>query len=616
MLCSLGCEINPPLRPDASCFIDSRPGGISSVIIFGCDVTFKDIYDKTEWCRYIQSGKIVLSNDILGKKDKASAVKKKMYSCRPEAVTGFDHTVTFQDYAADDLSFADYEFWNNIQLNQQSYQYAFITCDGLLLGYDPKTGGFIKNASVEVSNIVEDDYNANSYWDGAISWKGIEEPRPLKLNGLKGLFNSNDCNNLDPYASGFMQIIGVAIEGNGSNTTWRYTVHVGGTSPGKPVTGGTIGGLPGSGWTGTVIVIDWETIEIVIDVDSPVTTPGMPIIQPQPGGNPGSGSTVISVRIGIGIDEEEVNVPWDKVTTKPEVYCYTTDALNNTTQTAVNNFQIRIKLNGAYAVSRRMQLMTLSLNSSLTVIPDINLGPLWTISDTQQTYLAACVSYIHANYPGITAWYDTNNILTIEGPKTVFHALWNTGLANEKYLRIRGETGVQQVEWLGSWNCPEPNTCVNNIGLWATDFATTFIAFATGNPVPASPTSNLSFISPNTTYANVLPHISDEWIATENSVLTQMTLVDCGRVLDPGLSGEVLESWVFHCRHTGSGFVVWMFINTTGGGTTYGTPIGSGTDWGYCTYSNVPTSSGTHFPIISIAQVDFTTHTVTCPPVI
>lgn len=201
-ICSSNCPtILPPKPLGNSCTPDTRPGGISHVIFASCDVKFTDIYDKTEWCRYIAQGKIVASLEVLGKKDKASAIKKKTTSCRPEMVTGFDYTVTFQDYNADDLGFKDYDFWNEIQLRYQQYQVAFLTCDGLLLGFDPSTRSFINTFAIEVSNVIEDDFNGSSYWDGAVMYKGKTESKPVLISNLAGLLSGTDCSDItDPYS--------------------------------------------------------------------------------------------------------------------------------------------------------------------------------------------------------------------------------------------------------------------------------------------------------------------------------------------------------------------------------------------------------------------------------
>ena len=43
MICSANCSYNLPDPLSASCFIENRSGGISSLLIFSCDIKFKDI---------------------------------------------------------------------------------------------------------------------------------------------------------------------------------------------------------------------------------------------------------------------------------------------------------------------------------------------------------------------------------------------------------------------------------------------------------------------------------------------------------------------------------------------------------------------------------------------
>jgi hypothetical protein len=198
-LCNNDCVINLPVPLENGCRPEVRNGGISHVLFFHCALRFEDVYDLSEWCRYLEEGWLTITKEVLGQKPKASAVRKRQSSCRSEQVIGFDYSVTFQDYNADNVEFSDYDFWNTIQQNQQLFQTAFITCDGHLYGFDPSTGTFIHNFSIEISNVIEDDYNGSSYWDGSIEWKANKEFKPIYVPGLMNVLHSGDCNSVNPY---------------------------------------------------------------------------------------------------------------------------------------------------------------------------------------------------------------------------------------------------------------------------------------------------------------------------------------------------------------------------------------------------------------------------------
>jgi hypothetical protein len=200
-LCNNDCVINLPVPLENGCRPEVRNGGISHVLFFHCALRFEDIYDLSEWCRYLEEGWLTLTKEVLGQKPKGSAVRKKQSSCRSEQVIGFDYSVTFQDYNADNVDFSDYDFWNTVLENQQLFQTAFITCDGHLYGFDPSTGTFIDNFSIEISNVIEDDFNGSSYWDGSIEWKANKEFKPIYVPGLMNVLHSGDCNSVNPYGS-------------------------------------------------------------------------------------------------------------------------------------------------------------------------------------------------------------------------------------------------------------------------------------------------------------------------------------------------------------------------------------------------------------------------------
>jgi hypothetical protein len=205
-LCSLDCSVELPKPLENVCKPQTRNGGISRILFAHCGLRFENVYDLTEWCRYLEEGWLTSTHEVLGQKPKASATRKKQSSCRSEQVIGFDYSVTFQDYNADNSDFSDYDFWNTVQSNQAQLQVGFLTCDGHLYGFQPfeandNAGTLIPSFTSEISNVIEDDFNGSSYWDGSIEWKAKYEHKPIYIAGLAKVLATGDCSNISPYAN-------------------------------------------------------------------------------------------------------------------------------------------------------------------------------------------------------------------------------------------------------------------------------------------------------------------------------------------------------------------------------------------------------------------------------
>jgi hypothetical protein len=166
-----------------------------------CNSIIEDVYDCETWAALSRNGAVVTTLEVLGQKPKANATRKKTSSCRGEQVIGFDYSVTFQDYNADNIGFSDYDFWNTIQSEYQRFQVGFLTCDGYLHGFEPFTpngerGTLITNFTIEISNVIEDDYNGSSFWDGTIEWKAKVEHKPIIVPGIMQAILNKRCDSL------------------------------------------------------------------------------------------------------------------------------------------------------------------------------------------------------------------------------------------------------------------------------------------------------------------------------------------------------------------------------------------------------------------------------------
>lgn len=185
-ICSPNCTIRPPQPPIQGCTPDRRAGGINRLVFATCDfiVAEGQILNSKNWCSAVYSGKVVVSSPIVGQKPKGTQTTKRFTSCAPETVTGYERTITFMDYTADNENYSDYDFWNEIQADPSKFQVGYLTCDGYFTG-------FIPNFTIEVSPVIEDVNTGSSMWEGTIKWTGLEMPEPVFIPNFLEILTGN-----------------------------------------------------------------------------------------------------------------------------------------------------------------------------------------------------------------------------------------------------------------------------------------------------------------------------------------------------------------------------------------------------------------------------------------
>lgn len=214
-ICASKCSERPPKPLAGGCNPSQRPGGISYIIFADCSLVFNDINDPAEWCKYVTEGRIVSTLKVMGDKPKGSATKKKTNSCEPETVTGYENTLNFKDYNADDVDFTDIDFYNTLKTRSSKFQFGFMSCDGLFYG-------FINSFSIDIDQVIEDDSKGSSYIDGIISWNSFTMLKPTLVYGLQGILTGN-CNNVP----NFIPCATPAVETpNGVNICTEGTVYL------------------------------------------------------------------------------------------------------------------------------------------------------------------------------------------------------------------------------------------------------------------------------------------------------------------------------------------------------------------------------------------------------
>lgn len=179
-ICNPSCTVNVPCPLNVGCSIETRAGGIKRFAIVSCGYEFQDITSVAEWTAAVASGDVAISGVVLGQKPKGTFTKKRISSCSPEAITGAEKQITFQDYNvgnnyAQNAHCAAYTFWNTILSNPESYQFGYITCDNLFYG-------LVTDFQIEIDEVIEDTNLGSTYFDGTILWNDIQMICPISIN--------------------------------------------------------------------------------------------------------------------------------------------------------------------------------------------------------------------------------------------------------------------------------------------------------------------------------------------------------------------------------------------------------------------------------------------------
>ena len=175
-----------------NCDLTTRPGGVSRLTYFKCDPNYTHPYpDGWENIENVKAaicaGVLFVSGEILGQKPKGSFTKKRLTSCSPERIVSGTKTITFQDYNADDTGLTDYDFWNDVAKYASFMNFGFITCDDR---WYQVTGSF----DLEIDEVIEDTSEGNSYFDGTVTFQGIDIVKPIIVAGLNDALRSFDVN--------------------------------------------------------------------------------------------------------------------------------------------------------------------------------------------------------------------------------------------------------------------------------------------------------------------------------------------------------------------------------------------------------------------------------------
>ena len=170
--CIPECEIKPPKKIGGSCVKQPRQGGISRLVIASCLVGDLSTMTSEQICTLITLGKIIVSPELIGQRPAASTSGKKFSSKKPEQITNYENSITFQNYLLED-DYYDYDFWSDLKANANSYQFGWLDTNDLFYGWIP-------DAVFQVMPVSEDSNQGNQYWEGSIKWNSSSTTPELK----------------------------------------------------------------------------------------------------------------------------------------------------------------------------------------------------------------------------------------------------------------------------------------------------------------------------------------------------------------------------------------------------------------------------------------------------
>jgi len=179
--CTPECEIKPPKGNSGACVKQPRQGGISRLVIATCLVGDLSTMTSEEICTLITLGKLTVSPELIAQRPAASTTGKKFSSAKPEQITNYENSITFQSYLLDE-DYSDYDFWNDLKINANSYQFGWLDTNGLFYGWIP-------NAVFQVMPVSEDSNQGNQYWEGSIKWNASSTTPEIKPISIQNFLN-------------------------------------------------------------------------------------------------------------------------------------------------------------------------------------------------------------------------------------------------------------------------------------------------------------------------------------------------------------------------------------------------------------------------------------------
>lgn len=191
-LCFNSCYPTAPAGITQNCEARPRLGGIAYIVFGACDIN-RDVTELStlDWCNWYNTGKITLSNKLIGNKPEASYEKRRINSCSSETVIGITHKIEFEDLTF--IGKGQDNFWGDIVNNPSAYPFGYITCDGYFTGFFDPT-------AIEISDIIPDSNTEYITYKGAIEFNSLMLPEPVYIGELpKALIeNCAGVPNFDP----------------------------------------------------------------------------------------------------------------------------------------------------------------------------------------------------------------------------------------------------------------------------------------------------------------------------------------------------------------------------------------------------------------------------------
>lgn len=170
-----------------SCDLTKRKGGICRALFLVCDpdLVLPDgagYTSLTNWKYLLCNNKLFVTGKILGQKPKGTTTKKRTQSCGPEETISGVKTITWQDYNADPDNLIDYDFYEDINANKKFLKFGYVTSEDLVYL-------FSGDWDLDVDDVIEDNFEANTYYDAAVTMSTVDIIKPIKVTGLLEYLN-------------------------------------------------------------------------------------------------------------------------------------------------------------------------------------------------------------------------------------------------------------------------------------------------------------------------------------------------------------------------------------------------------------------------------------------
>jgi hypothetical protein len=170
------------------CDLTKRKGGICRALFLVCDPSLVlpqpgGYTNLLNWKYLLCNNKLFVTGPILGQKPKGSFTKKRLQSCGPEEIISGVKTISWQDYNAEPDELLDYDFYEDVFNNRKFLKVGYVSSEDLVYL-------FSGDWDLEADDVIEDNFEANTFHDIVVTMSSIQTIKPIKVEGLLAYLNT------------------------------------------------------------------------------------------------------------------------------------------------------------------------------------------------------------------------------------------------------------------------------------------------------------------------------------------------------------------------------------------------------------------------------------------